>query len=144
MVDGLNFLPSLLPGKSRYKSLGGSQDRFGRLREIAPSTGIRSPDRPVAVPTELSRPTIRRPKGVLLLLAIWFFHKIITTQHSKFSHVWQLNISQRYTQKALLRFHYNNWWKRAPSCNFMGTLPYLFVHISGQYNLSVSRKQYGL
>jgi hypothetical protein len=38
------------PGKETryplYRSVGGPQDRSGRVREISPSTGNRSPDRP--------------------------------------------------------------------------------------------------
>ena len=39
----------LPPVKTRYplyRSLGGHQDRFGRVRKILPPTGIRSPDSP--------------------------------------------------------------------------------------------------
>jgi hypothetical protein len=40
---------ALPPRKTRnplYRSLGGPQGRPGRVREISPPTGIRSPDRP--------------------------------------------------------------------------------------------------
>jgi hypothetical protein len=49
-VGGQRHAPAaLLPGKSRYpffRKLGGSQGRSGRVREISPPTGIRSPERP--------------------------------------------------------------------------------------------------
>jgi len=89
---------ALLSGKTRYKRLGGSQGLSGWVRGISPPTGIRFPDCPVAIPNELSRPTIWRPKCVLLLLATWFFHKVITIQHSKFSYFWQWNVVQQYTK----------------------------------------------
>jgi len=44
-VGGQHYAPAaLLPGKK--PGLGGPHGRSGRLREISPPTGIRSPDRP--------------------------------------------------------------------------------------------------
>jgi hypothetical protein len=62
-VGGQRHPPAALPpGKTRYplyRGLGGLQSRSGRVWKISPPTGIRSPDRPAAVPTELSRlPTL--------------------------------------------------------------------------------------
>jgi hypothetical protein len=52
-LDGVggqrHALAALLPGKTRYPlygRLGGPQGRPGRVRNISPPTGIRSPDRP--------------------------------------------------------------------------------------------------
>ena len=50
VVGGQRHAPAALPpGKTRYslhKRLGGPQGRSGRVRQISPPTGIRSPDRP--------------------------------------------------------------------------------------------------
>ena len=59
------------------------------------------------------------------------------TFYSKFSYFWQWNLAQQYTQNALLPFRYNNCWKSTPPWYAMRTL---FVDISCQYSLSVSRK----
>ena len=65
--EGLASRPdrSLPPGKAWYplnRRLGGPLGRSGEVRKISPPTGIRSRDRParsvVAIPTELSRPTL--------------------------------------------------------------------------------------
>ena len=49
-VGGQQPAPAALPpGKTRYplyRSLGGPQGRFGRVRKISHTTGIRFPDRP--------------------------------------------------------------------------------------------------
>jgi hypothetical protein len=49
-VGGQRHAPAPLPpGKTRYplhRRLGGPQGRSGRVRQISPPTGIRSPDRP--------------------------------------------------------------------------------------------------
>ena len=49
-------LPLLKTPYSLYRRLGGPQGWSGRVRKMSPPTGIRSPDRPAAIPTELSRP----------------------------------------------------------------------------------------
>ena len=57
---------SLPPGKTRcplYRMLGGPQGRSGQVQKISPPTGIRSPDRPVAIPT-----TLPDPLAVVILL----------------------------------------------------------------------------
>ena len=50
-VGGQRHAPAALPpGKTPYplyRRLGGPQGRSGRVQKISPSTGIRSPDRPV-------------------------------------------------------------------------------------------------
>ena len=49
-VSGQRHAPAVFPPRRTqyllYRRLGGSQGRFGRVRKISPSTGIRSPDRP--------------------------------------------------------------------------------------------------
>jgi hypothetical protein len=60
---------ALPPGKTRYplySRLGGPQSRFGRVREISPPTGIRSPDGPACSESlyRLSYPGPLRPCGM--------------------------------------------------------------------------------
>ena len=50
VVGGQQHAPAALPPRKTrnplYRRFGGPQGRSGRVREISPSTGIRSPDRP--------------------------------------------------------------------------------------------------
>jgi hypothetical protein len=59
-VGGQHHAPAALPpGKTwypLYRRLGGPQGRSGRVRKISPPTGIRFPDLPVSIPTELPGP----------------------------------------------------------------------------------------
>jgi hypothetical protein len=91
------YLP---PGKTRYalyKRLGGPQCRFEQVRKIWPPTGIRSPDRPVAIPTTLAGP---HPGS-----ALWQFS---TTNNVVRYVTWYWAISMQFPlpkQSRLLLFH---------------------------------------
>ena len=64
------------------------------------------------------------PSYVSFLLATLICQKSIVVQQSTFLYSWQWHVAQ-HTQNALLCFHCNNGYSKAPQCYVIRTLPVL-------------------